>query len=155
MNAVEIEQAISDLAELEFDAAEFPFAFLEAFGNKATTLKKLRSGSSNKSDLGGVLQTGNIHIKVAEPGQVTEDLAALRDSPATLNKRHRVKFILATDGDTLEAEDLASGETVACAILISRTSSASSSHWLGSRQSSRSGKTHSMSGQHLGSIAFM
>ena len=62
MNPVEIEEQISQLAEQPFDAAEFPYAFLEAFGNKATTLKKLRSGASNKSDLGGVLQTSNIHI---------------------------------------------------------------------------------------------
>ena len=54
MNAVEIEEAISALAELPFDAEEFPFAFLLAFGNKATTIKRLRTGSSNKSDLGGV-----------------------------------------------------------------------------------------------------
>lgn len=67
MNAVEIEQAISDLARQPFDPAEFPYAFLEAFGNKATTIKKLRSGTSNKSDLGGVLQTKNIHIAVVEP----------------------------------------------------------------------------------------
>lgn len=57
MNAVEIEQAISDLAERPFDPVEFPFAFLEAFGNKDTTLRWLRSAASNKSDLGGVLQT--------------------------------------------------------------------------------------------------
>jgi len=57
VNAVEIEQAISDLAERPFDPVEFPFAFLEAFGNKDTTLRWLRSAASNKSDLGGVLQT--------------------------------------------------------------------------------------------------
>jgi len=45
---------------------EFPFAFLQAFGNKETTLKRLRKGESNKSDLGGVLQTNNIHIAVAK-----------------------------------------------------------------------------------------
>jgi hypothetical protein len=39
MNVVEIEQAISALAEREFDAAEFPYAFLEAFGNKETTIR--------------------------------------------------------------------------------------------------------------------
>jgi hypothetical protein len=60
MNAVEIEEAISALAERPFDPAEFPFAFLEAFGNKETTIKRLRSGASNESDLGGVLQTNNI-----------------------------------------------------------------------------------------------
>jgi hypothetical protein len=113
MNAVEIEQAISALAEQPFDAAEFPFAFLQAFGNKETTLKRLRKGESNKSDLGGVLQTNNIHIAVAAPGEVTKTLGALKASPATA--RARAKFVLATDGDTFEAEDLASGETVACA----------------------------------------
>jgi hypothetical protein len=41
VNAVEIEQAITDLAEQPFDRAEFPYAFLEAFGNKPTTIKHL------------------------------------------------------------------------------------------------------------------
>ncbi len=36
MNAVEIEEAISALAEEPFNAAEFPFDFLTAFGNKET-----------------------------------------------------------------------------------------------------------------------
>jgi hypothetical protein len=78
MNAVEIEEAVSALAERPFDREEFPFAFLEAFGNKETTLKRLRKGESNKSDLGGVLQTNNIHIAVAAPGEVTRTLTALR-----------------------------------------------------------------------------
>ena len=108
MNAVEIEQAITDLAERPFDPAEFPFAFLEAFGNKDASLKKLRSGASNKSDIGGVLQVNNIHILVGG------NLDALRQSPATQNKRHKVRFLLATDGTEFEAEDLTTGETVAC-----------------------------------------
>ena len=113
MNAVEIEEAISALAEQTFDPTEFPFAFLQAFGNKETTLKRLRKGESNKSDVGGVLQTNNIHIAVAAPGEVTKTLVALKASPATA--RLKAKFVLATDGGTFEAEDLASGETVACA----------------------------------------
>jgi len=113
LNAVEIEQAITDLAEQSFDAANFPYAFLEAFGNKATTIKRLRAGASNKSDLGGVLQTSNIHILTCETGQVPTALKALKDSPAT--GKTKAKFILATDGMNFEAEDLASGETVACA----------------------------------------
>src|SRR6202171_52241 len=112
MNAVEIEEAISALAEQAFDAQEFPFSFLQAFRNKETTIKRLRAGASNKSDLGGVLQTNNIHIAVAASGEVTKTLAALKASPATT--RAKAKFVLATDGDTLEAEDLASGETAAC-----------------------------------------
>lgn len=81
MNAVEIEQAITELAERPFDAEHFPFAFLEAFGNKPTTIKKLRSGASNRSDLGGVLQTRNIHVKVCAPGAVTDTLSSLQDVP--------------------------------------------------------------------------
>lgn len=113
MNAVEIEQAITDLAEQPFDSAKFPYAFLEAFGNKATTLKRLRAGESNRSDLGGVLQTNNIHILTCEEGQVPRTLAALKGSPAT--SKAKAKFILATDGVDFEAEELSSGETVACA----------------------------------------
>ena len=112
MNAVEIEEAISKLAEQPFDAEEFPFAFLEAFGNKATTIKRLRSGTSNKSDVGGVLQTNNIHLKVTEDGAVAETLAALKASPATT--KARAKFILATDGKDFQAEDLNSGEVIVC-----------------------------------------
>ena len=114
MNAVEIEEAVSELADRPFDADEFPYAFLEAFGNRATTIKRLRSGNTNRSDIGGVLQTGNIHIKACAHGEVAGTLTALRSSPATGTARNRVKFILATDGMTLEAEDLLSGETVAC-----------------------------------------
>ncbi len=113
MNAVEIEQAITDLAEQPFDPANFPYAFLEAFGNKETTIKRLRAGASNKSDLGGVLQTSNIHILTCDAGRVTQTLAALKASPAT--GKAKTKFILATDGTDFEAEDLTSGETVACA----------------------------------------
>ncbi|MEG3857699.1 class I SAM-dependent DNA methyltransferase [Microcoleus sp. herbarium12] len=115
MNAVEIEEAVSRLAEAPFDPEEFPFAFLEAFGNKLTTIKRLqsKSGSSNQSDLsGGVLQRNNIHLKVCPEGEVTNTLSALRESKATA--RHKAKFILATDGKSFEAENVVDGETIAC-----------------------------------------
>ncbi|AZV18581.1 DNA methyltransferase [Mesorhizobium sp. M7A.F.Ce.TU.012.03.2.1] len=113
MNAVEIEEAVSELSEAPFDAGEFPFAFLTAFGNKETTIKRLRKGESNKSDLGGVLQTNNIHIATCKPGEVTRALAALKASPATA--RAKARFVLATDGDLFEAEDVTSDDPpVAC-----------------------------------------
>ena len=93
MNAVEIEQAISELAEKPFDRQEFPFQFLEAFENKETTLKRLRQGVSNKSDLGGLLQTNNIHIATCASGHTSATLAALRASPATV--KGKARFILA------------------------------------------------------------
>ncbi|TCS32916.1 hypothetical protein EDC30_11927 [Paucimonas lemoignei] len=114
MNAVEIEAAISDLAEQPFHKEEFPFAFLAAFGHKETALKRLRTGNNNASDVpGGVLLRNNIHLAVCDVGAVGDTFKALRVSPATT--KAKAKFILATDGQTLEAEELASGETVACA----------------------------------------
>ena len=108
MNAVEIEEAISALAEKPFDPAEFPYAFLEAFGRKETAIKRLRSGEMNKSDLGGVLQRDHIHISVASPGAVGTTMTNLRASPATA--RWKARFIVATDGETFEAEELGSLE---------------------------------------------
>lgn len=115
MNAVEIEEAISALAAEPFDQAEFPFAFLAAFGNKETTLKRLRAGATNASDVaGGVLQRGNIHIATCAHGEVDATISALRASPKT--EAAKAKFILATDGETLQAEELGSDEApIVCA----------------------------------------
>ena len=113
MNAVEIEEAVSELASQPFDRDEFPFQFLTAFGNKDTTVRRLRAGSSNTSDVpGGVLQRSNIHIATAAAGQVRDTLSALRESPRT--SIAKAKFILATDGETVEAEDMTSGEPLVC-----------------------------------------
>ncbi|MCG7949602.1 MAG: lactate dehydrogenase [Candidatus Thiodiazotropha endolucinida] len=104
-----MEEAITQLAEQEFDPATFPFAFLEAFGNPATTIKRLKSGSTNKSDVeGGVLQRNNIHIASCETGTVPDTLTKLKDSPATT--KAKAKFVVATDGVDFEAEDLTSDD---------------------------------------------
>ena len=112
MNAVDIERAVTALSEAPFDGAEFPYRFLEAFGNKATTLERLRKGDSNRSDCGGVLQTGNIHIATAPAGEVPAALAALRASPAT--RARKCTYILATDGQSIEAENLMDGDSCSC-----------------------------------------
>ncbi|MCY2981086.1 MAG: lactate dehydrogenase [Planctomycetota bacterium] len=134
MNAVEIEEAVSTLVEEAFNAAEFPYAFLEAFGNKTATLQRLRNvgkNSTNKTDVNGdgilaVLQRNNIHmatITTSSPlaplraeGQgergnsdaVADLLKRLSDSPAT--SKHKAKFALATDGHTVHAESLNSDD---------------------------------------------
>ena len=113
MNPVEIGDAISDLAQQPFDAAEFPFQFLEAFGNKKTAIDRLRKGNTNQSDIpGAVLQRSHIHIATCLPGTVGDTLTALRTSPKTTSQKAR--FILATDGERFEAEDVTTGETVVC-----------------------------------------
>ncbi|MBB6193219.1 hypothetical protein FHS51_003475 [Sphingobium wenxiniae] len=114
MNPVEIEEAVSNLALEPFDQAEFPFQFLRAFGQKDTALTRLRAGNTNQSDVpGAILQRGNIHIAACDPGRVDETLKALRESPKTTSQK--AKFILATDGEAFQAEDMNGGGTVACA----------------------------------------
>ncbi len=119
MNAVEIEEAVSKLVEESFNAAEFAYAFLEAFGNKTATLQRLRSvgkNSTNKTDVAGdgihaVLQRNNIHIATCSaggPDAVASLLKRLVDSPAS--SKHKAKFALATDGHTVHAECLNSEE---------------------------------------------
>ncbi len=114
VNPVEIEVAISELAEQPFDSANFPYEFLAAFGNKETTIKRLKSGNTNASDIeNAVLQRSHIHILVCAENTVTASLDRLKNSKATT--KAKAKFILATDGINLEAEDINSGETIACA----------------------------------------
>lgn len=80
MNAVEIEEAIYELAQAPFDSAEFPFQVLAAFGNNEVTLKRLRnvgSGGTNLSDVSGAIlqrnhkriQDGSITDYVYDPAQ--------------------------------------------------------------------------------------
>jgi hypothetical protein len=107
MNAVEIEEAVSALATLPFDRGEFAFQFLTAFGNPNATIKRLRAKNTNASDIAeGVLQRNNIHIATCDIGKVDDMLAALRNSPKT--GAQKAKFILATDGETIAAEEVAS-----------------------------------------------
>jgi hypothetical protein len=115
MNAVEIEEAVSDLVQEPFDAAEFPFQFITAFGAKKATVDRLRAvkNGTNQSDVGGVLQRNNIHIGIAPAGEVGATLATLRASPKTASAK--AKFLLATDGETVEAEDLVGGDVIAYA----------------------------------------
>ena len=115
MNAVEIAEAVSELVLKPYDENEFPYLFLEAFGNKSTTIKKLRAGSNNKSDCGGVLQRNNIHIATVSSGEIQSKLLSLRNSKAT--EKFKSKFILVTDGNIIEAEDINSGEVLVCSYL--------------------------------------
>lgn len=113
MNAVEIEEEVSKLAAEPFDADEFPWAFLRAFGNKDTAIKRLKAGVAKSSDLsGGVLQQRHVHMAVAPTGKVDETLAALKASPKTA--KGKVRFVLATDGEQFAAHDLESDDPLSC-----------------------------------------
>ena len=113
MNPIEIEEQLSNLANEPFDAVDFPYLFLECFGNKATSIKSLRKGKANKTDIeGGVLQRLNIHMLMAEADDVDAAMDMLRASKATT--KSKAKFIFATDGETVASENLATGDHLAC-----------------------------------------
>ena len=114
MKATEILEELEKLVAQPFDPAEFAFQFIECFPQSSkTTLARLRKGSSNKSDVSGaILQRNNIHILTAQTGEVEAGLRALKDSPQTA--KQKAKFILATDGEMLQAENIKSGAFIAC-----------------------------------------
>ena len=115
MNAVEIGDAVTDLVEQPFDANEFPFQLLKAFDGNTVTIDKMRQGENNESDIGGILQKNRIHLKTCDAGHTLQTLAELKDSRA--NAKHKVRFILATDGWRIEAQDLVSGDEISCSYL--------------------------------------
>jgi len=113
MNPVEIEQALSDFAEEPFDPIEFPFRFLACFGRKPNELKSLRAGTTNKSETKhAVLLRNTIHICVCPQGEVSKHLDILREAPETT--KWKAKLTLSTDGESVEAENIITGETFAC-----------------------------------------
>lgn len=115
MNAVEIEEAVSDLAGQPFDPGEFPYAFLTAFGNKDTTIKRLRTGNTNASDIpGGVLQRNHIHIAVCP------DRA--RSSPTSRSRSRAISMSsFSRSGDT--------GREVACGMVLRPTGGSDVESW--------------------------
>jgi hypothetical protein len=112
MNAIEIEEAISALFDKPCEPETFPAEFLEAFGNKTTTIKRLQSAASLSDIDGAVLLRNNIHLKVCTEGQVGSVFNQIKISPTTT--KNKVKFILVTDGATVEAEDLSGDAPLVC-----------------------------------------
>jgi hypothetical protein len=108
MNAVEIEEAVSKLAEAPFNAQTFPYDFLQAFGLNDAGIRKLKSGDTNKSDLrdgpwnGGVLQrnNNNIHLIGCPPGEVPA--ADLYDPEAMDTKYPDLRAAHDRNDETLE-----------------------------------------------------
>ncbi len=114
MNPTEIADALSEIADRQFDPAEFPFDFASATDGAPATIAKLRGGTYNKSDLpGGVLLNQKFHYAPSLPGMTATTLDALRASKRTA--KHKPAILIATDGVDISAEHLKSGETLHCA----------------------------------------
>lgn len=113
MNPTEIYDALAEIAAEPFDATEFPFAFAAATDGAKAAISKLRSGSTNKSDLpGGVLFGKKFHFAPALAGMTDVTLEQLRSSKKT--KTSKPAILIATDGEMISAEHLASGDTLHC-----------------------------------------
>lgn len=113
MNPTEIYDALAEIAAEPFDAAEFPFTFAAATDGAKAAISKLRSGSTNKSDLpGGVLFGKKFHFAPALAGMTDVTLDQLRSSKKT--KTSKPAILIATDGEMISAEHPASGDTLHC-----------------------------------------
>jgi hypothetical protein len=102
MNAVEIEAAISALADQPFDAAAFAFAFLAAYGIDDATIKRLRARGSKRD----VRLRNQIRIVICDRGAVRETLSSLHTG---------THITLVTDGHTLAARASPDDEAIECA----------------------------------------
>lgn len=113
MNVAEVEDAATRLASAAFDPETFFFGFMAAYGATQTTITRLRGGETNHTDVPGAwLWRLNVHAGIADTGNAPALRDRLKASPATA--RRRARFLLATDGDELVAEDLRTGETLNC-----------------------------------------
>lgn len=113
MNPTEIYDALSEIAAKRFNASEFPFEFALATDAAKAAVSKLRTGSTNKSDLpGGVLFNKKFHYAPALGGMVDVSLDKLKASKK--NASAKPAILLTTDGDTIAALHPASGESLHC-----------------------------------------
>ena len=100
----------SQRSRLRLPSSRFNFWRLSTRRRRSSSA--LRKGDTNRSDLpGGVLLQSNIHLAVCPAGETHATLGLLKASPQTA--KAKAKFILATDGQTLEAEELSTGESIA------------------------------------------
>ena len=79
MDAVEIEEAVSALAEQPFDASEFSYAFLEAFGNERQRVHPLTEHCRQRMQATGL---------AAPVGRALRDPAGKSRHPVGLPQQH-------------------------------------------------------------------
>jgi hypothetical protein len=113
MNPTDIYEALDAIAKTPFDPGEFGLRFAEATDNAQSTISRLRNGTLNMSDIeSGVLLNQKFHYAPCSSDQVEETLARLKASRRTT--KYKPAIIIATDGITVAAEHLKSGESLHC-----------------------------------------
>ncbi|GHF09454.1 hypothetical protein GCM10016455_32870 [Aliiroseovarius zhejiangensis] len=116
MNPTEISDALEALCATPFDPDEFGYAFAAATGNAKATVSKLRPGKRtlNKSKIpGAVLMNRRFYCIPAEPGCADVAMKLLATDKKTA--QHKPEILIATDGQEVVAQHLASGDTLRCA----------------------------------------
>jgi hypothetical protein len=114
MNVIEIEEQIDSLVAKDFSLDDFIFDFMEAFDAPKATVKQLRQGQQNASDIGGILWRRNLHYIQCLNGLVRQALDKLQASKETA--KQKVQYIVSTDGIEFGARDLKTGETLNCLV---------------------------------------
>ncbi|MBO9428750.1 DNA methyltransferase [Sulfitobacter sp. R18_1] len=110
MNITEIETAVSDLAAKPFDQETFFFDLITAYGAPSSTVERIRTGSTGKSDVNGaVLWTPKIHYVYNKMSELPAQLDELAASKKTTSKK--VRFLVATDGEDIGIRDTKLDET--------------------------------------------
>lgn len=113
VNVVEVEEAFERLFAGRFDPEGFPIALAEAIGTSNANISKLKSSAMNRTDLpGGTLLNGKFHFLPAEEGKTEDALETLCDAKAT--KTRKVRIAITTDGTSVAARDMKSGEARFC-----------------------------------------
>ena len=103
MNIVEIEEAVSALAEKPFDPDTFFFELAAAYDAPPVTIARLKKGDTGQSDVNGaIIWQPKIHFFHSRlSAQVGLDTLAGSKKGA----KAKVRFLLATDGEEIGIED--------------------------------------------------
>ncbi|MGB7408239.1 MAG: DNA methyltransferase [Pontixanthobacter sp.] len=110
MNIDDIELGVADLAAAPYDHKTFATSLFAAYGAPQVTVTKITKGTGNASDLdGGTLWRRQMHVLTCAPGEVEAALNRLAESAATT--KHKVRFLLATDGTEIATRDRTEDDT--------------------------------------------
>lgn len=110
MNSAEIEQNVKNICE-KFSKEEFFFDFLLAYGISKTSVTRLKKGDFNLSKAKGeVLYKNKVFFKVEDTGALLSTIDGVSKEERIL--KHKPRFALVTDYETIVAKDLKLNKTL-------------------------------------------
>jgi len=107
MNSKEIQQNVEAIFE-NYKKEEFIFELLVAYGISRTSITRLKKGDFNLSKVEGeLLYKKKVFFKEAEAGKLLSTIETVSKEERVL--RHKPRFAIVTDYETLVAKDLRTG----------------------------------------------